>query len=344
MAGKHTFVRVLTGEGILSYLDDLLQDLVKVFLLQGATSLGRSLFLRLVGLGLCDRGYQDVEFFHSPFDHISLEGLVLREKGIGVFDGEVFSLENLEGFPGIEIVEEVFLPAVSLPGEPLDEALIEDVVEVLHEATAMWKDFCFHQGKLIDQHFLAGKVSAWAGEFLRKPRRLRRYFAVSLSPEGDVGFISNLSRGCCRRYLIRGVPGSGCFLLHQVLLEALSRHYQVEAYYSYLNPEDPVVVILPEERIAFIDTTSGVGVEVLPSDVIWETSGAFKSTSDPDGERIKPKEPEKVRGLLSEAAQKMLQLQQSGFQGFSLENDFLGKEVNNFISRILQDADANDLL
>ncbi len=333
MAGKHTFIRVLTGEGVLSYWDDLLQDLVKAFLLRGATCVERSLFLRMVGLGLCDRGYQDVEFFHSPFDHISLEGVVLRGRGLGVFDGEVFSLGNFEGFPEIRVVEEVLLPTVPLPEEQPDGRLIEEVVEALQEATRTWKNFCFQHEDLVDRRLLAGRVSAWAEEFLRKPRRLRRYFAVSLSPDGDVGFISSLTRGCCRRYLIRGVPGSGCFLLRQVLLEALSRHYQVEAYYSYLNPEEPILLILPEERIAFVDTTSGIDVgEVLPGDVIWETAAASKV-----------REPEKVRELLSRAAQKMFQLQQPvNFHSFPLENDFLGKEVESFIYRILQEVNVDN--
>jgi len=90
---------------------------------------------------------------------------------------------------------------------------------------------------------------------------------------------------------------------------------------------------LPEERIAFVDTTSGIDVgEVLSGDVIWETAAASKV-----------REPEKVRELLSRAAQKMFQLQQPvNFHSFPLENDFLGKEVESFIYRILQEVGADN--
>jgi hypothetical protein len=155
-----------------------------------------------------------------------------------------------------------------------------------------------------------------------------------------VDFISFLSAGCRERYLIKGAPGTGSLVIQEILSHALSRHYKVEAYHSYLNPDDPVMLIFPEISTAVIDGTSGYQPSPLPCDIVWDISGYVRSGKETPREETEKAEAE-LSFLLAAAAQALGRAQPGEEQ---IETPLTREDVTAFTSRLLQETTGSKTL
>lgn len=334
---KHVFVSALTSKGYFSYWDEALQDLKHIYLLQGSPGC-KSLFLRLVGLALADRGYQ-VEYFHRTEDHVALEGLAVRSLGIGVLDGVRPGL-NYSRLASHAKVTEIPVSGCSLnQGKNQDDdegykARLE-AAKLLQEAGEIWACISSYYRTRLNAEAVKLRAINWAEEILVKPTRLRRYFAGAISSEGPINLIPHLTAGCRGRYLVLGAPGTGSLLLQQVLIEVLSRHYEVEIYHSYLNPEEPVMILLPEAEIAVIDGTNGYHVTPQPGDVIWDLSGYMGPGAQAGGEIQAAGSEAELEALLAAVVQALSRAQDTGGQNVIPPSE---NEVKSFISHVLREA------
>ncbi|NPV29132.1 MAG: hypothetical protein HPY58_05610 [Firmicutes bacterium] len=344
---KHVFASSLTSRGFFSYWDEILQDLKYVYLLKGSSPAGKSLFLRLLGLALADRGYQ-VEYFHKPEDHMTLEGVVVRSLGAAVLDGLPFGL-NRGGSGLAPKVMEISLPErTSLQerdGEAARQARLQ-VAELLREAGEAWARVCAHYRKRLDEEAVKIRAANWAQEIFPKSSQLKHFFVDTIAPEGPVDFISFLSAACRKRYLIKGAPGTGSLVIQEILNHALSRHYRAEVYHSYLNPGDPVMLIFPEISTAVIDGTGGYHPSPLPGDTTWDLTGCLRPGGEGGGRSETPgTEAEQAEVelsfLLAAAAQAVRKAQQEQQEEEQIEAPPSGEAVAAFISRLLREASCS---
>lgn len=82
---KHRFLGAATPKGAVDYIQNLTEDIGKRYFIKGRAGSGKSTMLRKIAAAGEEKGY-DVEIYHCGFDPNSLDMVILREKGIAIFD------------------------------------------------------------------------------------------------------------------------------------------------------------------------------------------------------------------------------------------------------------------
>ncbi|NMH70167.1 hypothetical protein HF072_15410 [Bacillus sp. RO3] len=84
-AVKHRFLGAATPEGAVDFIQNLTEDVPKRYFIKGRAGSGKSTMLKKIAAAGEERGF-DVEVYHCGFDPNSLDMLIIREKGIAIFD------------------------------------------------------------------------------------------------------------------------------------------------------------------------------------------------------------------------------------------------------------------
>ncbi|PFG06229.1 PRK06851 family protein [Bacillus sp. es.034] len=82
---KHRFLGAATPDGAVDYIQNLTEDVGKRYFIKGRAGSGKSTMLKKIASAAEVKGY-DVEVYHCGFDPNSLDMLIIREKGIAIFD------------------------------------------------------------------------------------------------------------------------------------------------------------------------------------------------------------------------------------------------------------------
>ncbi|MGG1574162.1 hypothetical protein [Fictibacillus sp. NRS-1165] len=82
---KHRFLGAATPNGAVDYVQNLTESIGKRYFIKGRAGSGKSTMLKRIAAAGEEKGY-DVEIYHCGFDPNSLDMVILREKGIAIFD------------------------------------------------------------------------------------------------------------------------------------------------------------------------------------------------------------------------------------------------------------------
>ncbi len=332
---KHLFASALTGKGFHSFWGEVLADLQHLYLLQGSSQDETSVFLRMVGHALTERGHR-VSYCHRPGSRLALEGLVVMPLRAAILDRSCTGLYGISAPLYLRVVE-IDLPRQAHrqkqdSGEEELQGRLE-AMRLLEEAARMWEDTC-----AFFRLHSAGRVSHWMGagwmkELLEKPSRLKHFFAGTVTAEGSVDLIDHLTSGCRKRYFIRGVPGTGGPVMQDALFRGLSRHWDVEAYHSYIDPGYLVALIFPEIGLAVVDGTCGFALSPLPGDIVCDLAeyqgggSAFAHAARTTGKQAE------LDDLLKAAGRALRRSQKS-----AVPTGVSGQDVAAFVSRFLKET------
>ena len=159
---------------------------------------------------------------------------------------------------------------VELPGSAVPNnmsTIYERVLKFVKSAREVYYSGSWTRSTAAEQ--CASGANFWIEEFQEKPSSLRHYFAGSVS--GGLNFPCDFFECCKKRYLIRGPLGSGAVVMNDILVEALSRRYTVEAYHSIIEPSDLVVLFILEIQVAVINGTCCYNeLSLLSGDTVWD--------------------------------------------------------------------------
>lgn len=279
---RHLFVSALTGKGLVSFWDGVLAELRHLYLLTGGFPEGNSEFLRMIGHVLSERGLS-VLYCHRPGSRLELEGLVIASLRAAVLDEACRELCGISPHPFLTVVDVEFPCQGQQQGEsPQAQPAAGGAALYLEEAERLWREICASCQPCGACSSLEGDAGWLPQEFLNSPSRLKRFFAGSLAAEGAVDFIDHLTSGCERRYYVSGAPGRGGPVMRDVLLEGMSRGWESEAYYSFLDLRFPVVLIFPERSLAVVDGTSHFAPSPWPDDTLWMLDGERSGEGRPE--------------------------------------------------------------
>ncbi|WP_273123227.1 PRK06851 family protein [Bacillus weihaiensis] len=118
---KHRFLGAATPDGARDFIPNLTEDVKKRYFIKGRAGSGKSTMLKKIVAAGEARGF-DVEVYHCGFDPNSLDMVILREKGIAIFD----STAPHEYFPDRESDEIVDMYDICItPGT--DEKYAEEI-------------------------------------------------------------------------------------------------------------------------------------------------------------------------------------------------------------------------
>lgn len=82
---QHRFLGAATPNGAVDFIQNLTEDIEKRYFIKGRAGSGKSTMLKKIVAAGEERGF-DVEVYHCGFDPNSLDMVILREKGIAIFD------------------------------------------------------------------------------------------------------------------------------------------------------------------------------------------------------------------------------------------------------------------
>jgi Cdc6-like AAA superfamily ATPase len=82
---KHRFLGAATPKGAVDFIQNLTEDIEKRYFIKGRAGSGKSTMLKKIAAAGESRGF-DVEVYHCGFDPNSLDMVILRERGIAIFD------------------------------------------------------------------------------------------------------------------------------------------------------------------------------------------------------------------------------------------------------------------
>lgn len=82
---KHRFLGAATPNGAVDFIQNLTEDIDKRYFIKGRAGSGKSTMLKKIAAAGEAKGF-DVEVYHCGFDPNSLDMVIIREKGIAIFD------------------------------------------------------------------------------------------------------------------------------------------------------------------------------------------------------------------------------------------------------------------
>ncbi|VEF46390.1 putative nucleotide kinase [Bacillus freudenreichii] len=259
-----------TAKGFSHLYDSNLRGLDRVFILSGKSALEKKSLIHRVMNEWSGKSLQ-LEALHSPNDPDSLEGLIIRDLGFGIIDGDS-PREIGKEFVG-DRWETIDLDVMAL------YSIASRTKQEITRLTAE-RDHAFNQAyrsyaaglrvhdkweKLYIEQMDFQKADRVADRLLKqlflknasgKNRTTRRRFLGAATPKGPVDFVDNITSGLTRRFFLKGRAGTGkSTILKKVVLEAEKRGYDLEIYHCGFDPASLDMVIVRELGWAVFDST-----------------------------------------------------------------------------------------
>ncbi len=256
-------------KGFVDYFPDILREMNRIFILKGGPGTGKSTLMKRIGGYFANQG-EPVEHIYCSSDPSSLDGVILRNRGIAVVDGTAPHVVEPKA-PGA--VEEYVNLGISWNRE----RLVPHRGEILDLQEKIGREFASIYATLRESQKV---YTRWAGIYQEyrseeklshvfdhlekelfvnhpflgeKPRQIHR-FSAALTREGMLHYTENLTEGVPNRYFVKGAPGTGkAKLLSEMLRCGTERGLEAEVYHSPLDAERLSMVIFREAGVCILD-------------------------------------------------------------------------------------------
>ena len=266
MKNTRTFTEAITAEGFISYTDSVLSGLGKIYILSGGTNEIKSDYLKKTTEYLNTKGIP-VEYIMCGMDHKRVDGIIISAIKTAIITG-TYPHKYFPKYPGV--VEETINLEECWDKEVLNGSREEIVQLTNNMMAAMDKGIRYlktareihnYWENLYAVGLIAEKADEKAEKVLEaifkdaKPR-VRHLFASSITFEGSVNFISEITAICTKRFILKGQPGTGkATLIEKVVKEATKKNYDVDIYHCALDPNKFDMIVIPQLKVAVIHGT-----------------------------------------------------------------------------------------
>ena len=292
---KKVFPGNNTAEGFYSFYDQIIApDARRIIIIKGGPGVGKSTFMRKLGVDLNERGY-DVELHHCSSDNGSLDGVVFPAIGVALIDGtaphvadpqnpgavdEILHLGDYWDEAGMRINKSKILQINREINRYFDRAY-----RFLRAAKAIYEDI--EAANMEGMNFgLANKIADHLAKELFNgihispiAGRSRQLFASANTPDGAVDHLPTIIGPMEHRYIIEGDPGTGkSTLLHKIATAALERGYFVEMYHCALNPQKVEHVVVPGMSLALTKSIEPHTTPPGPDDRVIDMNECINSS------------------------------------------------------------------
>lgn len=276
---RYAFVSSYTSQGFYSFIPQLVNDLKKVYVLKGAPGTGKSTFVRMVGEVMFQQGY-DVEFWLSSHDPVTPDGVYLPQLDAAIINGSL--PQPLE--PRYPEIKEFIINL----GDYLDRAAVgENYHEIidrfdhiealqmriggtLQEASRVKEEIRKANSAHLNLEKIDQLVQKMSARIMENRPGEKHYFAGTITSEGLVDYIENLSADCKERYIFEGPVGSGkSTVIQELVREAKQRGYFLEYYHCGLEVDYLIMVVIRNLQVALIDA-GPVKIRTKPGDTVMD--------------------------------------------------------------------------
>ncbi|MFD1706045.1 PRK06851 family protein [Siminovitchia sediminis] len=259
-----------TAKGFSHLYESNLRGLDRVFILSGKSGLEKKSLLHKLKDEWMGKNTA-LELLHSPNDPESLEGLIIRNYGFGIVDGD-YPREISESIVG-DGWETVDLDALGMTSLSENEKIeihrltgeIQKAMENAYQSYAEglrihddWEKIYidrmdFSKADQVTKRLI---THLFPGDSNRKNQVTRRRFLGAATPLGPVDFVDNITSGLQKRYLLKGRAGTGkSTVLKKMVQEAEKRGYELEVYHCGFDPNSLDMVLVRELGWAIFDST-----------------------------------------------------------------------------------------
>lgn len=308
-----------TARGFHNLYQSNLEGLDRLFILKGGPGTGKSSMMKKIGEEWLGKGY-DIELLHCSSDNNSIDGVIIRELGVGIVDGtaphvieptapgaveEYINLGEAWDSDKLAVekrnivkltgkITESFQTAYSTFAEALR---VHDEWEKIYINSMDFEKANQLTTSLIDKFF--GKIK------LNKKADVRHRFLGAATPQGAVDFVPNLTEDLTKRYFIKGRPGSGkSTMLKKLAAVAEERGFDVEVYHCGFDPNSLDMVIVRELGFAIFDSTAPH--EYFPSNSTDEIIDMYEELIAPGTDEIFAEDIEEISGRYKEKMQEAI--------------------------------------
>ncbi|MGE5473626.1 MAG: PRK06851 family protein [Ignavibacteriales bacterium] len=285
----HAFPGGNTCNGFHSFYDYILpqNEANRIFVLKGGPGVGKSTFMRRIGLEMSSMGH-NVEFMHCSSDNNSLDGIVITDLKIAMIDGtaphivdpkhpgaidEIIHLGDFWNEEGLRkskddillITSEIsglFARAYKYLGA--GKYIYNDIEKIYDEAINM-------RMVVKEAQLLSSKIFEEI-EPLDKLSKERHLFISAITPEGPKNYLSNLIEAQRNVYIVKGPYGKGHKKIFSKIMESAEvKGLNIECYHCAFNPDIVEHIVIPELKTAIVtsrkyhpvDISSSIGVTDL---------------------------------------------------------------------------------
>lgn len=291
---RYIFTSSHTCQGFHSFIPDLVKSLSRVYILKGAPGTGKATFIRLLGEGLAERGYE-VDFWLSAADPLNPEGIYLPRLDLAVVNGsQGLALDPY--YPGAtgEIIHlEAYQDRESLRRqargiiELIDrlEAEKQKVFQIMKQAAGVKREIKQRTAQRLVMERINGLADDLEEELFREGPGERHFYASAFSAEGSINYVDEISRGCHRRYILKGPPGSAkSTVIAEIACRGRTRGWYLEYYHCGLDLESLVMMLIPGQGIALIDAGKAE-LSRRPGDVVIDMESYLAAAEPGEAEQ-----------------------------------------------------------
>lgn len=260
-----------SSQGFVSYFEDNIKELEKLYILKGGPGTGKSTLMKNVGKEWYQRGF-DVEYIHCSSDNNSIDGVIIPAIGVGVVDGTAPHVIEPRA-PGA--IEEYVNLGVAWDSKKLatHKNKILDIKSNISSCYSKAYE-CFKNGLNIHNewekiyldnidfdklnlitHSLINTI--FNNKSLDKHSIVKNRFFGGATPNGSVDFVLDLTESIGQRYFIKGRPGSGkSTMLKKIAQAAQEKGFDTEIYHCGFDPNSLDMVIIRELDLTIFDSTA----------------------------------------------------------------------------------------
>lgn len=257
-----------TVNGFFSYYNEILDHniLNKIYTIKGGPGVGKSTLMKEIGKNFEKENYH-IDYFHCSSDPDSLDGVLVKEKGVLfvdgtaphiidlVYPGAVYELINLAEFLNFKQLEEKKESVINLTNNISSTfkraykylAALSPVYEDLnniYEKSINKKEF-FKITELLDKLIISEKKGNGFKE--------KKLFLSAITPKGFKNFIDRTIK-CRNIYVLNSHTGDLTYKLLNKLRDKLENNeFNIECYFCPMGPDKKIEnIIIPELNTAIV--------------------------------------------------------------------------------------------
>lgn len=269
---KRLFPGGNTSKGFVSFYDYIIKpDAKRVFIIKGGPGVGKSTFMKKIGLYMINKGY-DIELHQCSSDNNSVDGLVIPKLSVALIDGTAPHIVDPKN-PGA--VDEI----INL-GDYWDESkIVKYKKEIIYLNEKIKRRFAISYDYLSDAKRAYNEWKSYIEESVEKreyyntlkaslkeifctakpsfnTNNHRHLFAGAITPEGIVNHIHSLIDKNMKVFALTGSPGSGVkYAIDRVASISSELGLYTEQYHCPFIPNTLDMIIIPDINTVVLNTT-----------------------------------------------------------------------------------------
>lgn len=295
----HAFPGGNTCNGFHSFYEYILpqNEANRIFILKGGPGVGKSTFMRRIGLEMGSMGH-NVEFMHCSSDNNSLDGVVITDLKIALIDGtaphivdpkhpgaidEIIHLGDFWNEEGLRSNrEEIILITSEISG------LFARAYKYLGAGKYIYDDIEKIYDEATDIRAVNKGVEKITARIFRevdsqdKPGKERHLFLSAITPDGPKNYILNQMEYQKNVYIVKGQHGKGHKKVFSSIAESAAlKGLDIMYFHCAFNPEIIEHIVIPELHTAVTTSRKYHPVNsISPTEIINLDNYLDKSTLD----------------------------------------------------------------